>query len=69
MINQLTLDNQANSIMLDLELNQTMRTFWSVERFFQITSVVATVNIAVLFLILIALTVPGCSHMFFNISL
>jgi len=69
MINQMTLDNQANSIMLDAELIQTARHFWSVERFFQITSVAATVNIAVLFLILIALTVPGCSHMFMNISL
>jgi len=67
-MNELTFQGRRNLIGRDSGLTGSVRQFCSVERFFQITSVAASVNIALLFLLLIVLTNPEWSQHFMNIS-
>ena len=67
-MNELTFEDHRDLIGPDSDLFGSVRQFWSVERFFQITGVAATVNILLLFVLLIVLTNPEWSQHFTNIS-
>jgi len=65
----LTLTNNKKLVLQVTDPYDAVRHFWTVERFFHITTVAATVNLVLLFVILFALTVPEFAQLFTSISI